>query len=159
LFEQAEPVAVGVELATGDEEDRLVFEGHGVGGAGVADDLDVVDEVEKVFPGGAFDDDEGVAVITVRSPEKVVVLTGESGWEPVAEEVEGAGFAVVFADDAGNLPLLGRERVEDVLDLVSELVVMWSRPVAWVYASHCAGGISGSESGRMKIAPTIKVVA
>jgi len=59
-----------------------------------------------------------LARFAVRAPEPVVVVAADGEGQAVAEEVDGAGFAVVGAVDAGLLLVFGRERAIDARDLI-----------------------------------------
>jgi hypothetical protein len=86
-----------------------VFEAHGIGVVHRAHDLDVGIVLVKALDGVASDEDHDFASVAVGSPEIVVVLAADGEGQALAEEVDGAGFAVVGAVDARLGFVLGGE--------------------------------------------------
>ena len=87
----------------------VVHDPWGVKGAQI-DDLSIVAGV--VF-GVIAEGEDGLACVVVPTPEEVVLMAADGGRQtvPRAENVDGAGFPVVIAEDGGAGANVRRERV------------------------------------------------
>jgi hypothetical protein len=90
--------------AAAKQVDVAVLEGHGIGRVAHADNgnglIFLGDIVRRVIN----DTDNNVGIAAVHAPEPVIVVSAEGRWKvemiAAVKEVDGAGLAVVAAEDA-----------------------------------------------------------
>ena len=77
------------------------------------DDLGVV---AGVLFGVVAQGQDGLACIVIPTPEEVILMTADGGWQTVTrtENVDGAGFPVVAAEDGGAGANVRREGVVSI---------------------------------------------
>ena len=84
--------------------DVAVLERHGVGRVAHADDGDGLVFLRDIVRRVINDSDNEVGIAAMHAPEPVVVVCAEGRWKveliAAVEEVDGAGLAVVAAEDA-----------------------------------------------------------
>src|SRR6202012_3928886 len=104
--------------------DGAVLPGHGIGMIALADDgAGVVIRLHLVRR-GIGDDNHLLAGVAARTPDPVVLVTADGGGESVGltQDIDGAGFAVISSEDAGDGALLLRQGVIDCGYLPDEIM-------------------------------------